>query len=219
MRKSPTPKFKDITAQTFGRWTVIKREADDRHGFARWSCVCECGNEAVVLGMHLRSGHSKSCGCFHSETASETARTHGASKTKTYDAWSDMKSRCINPNSQAYHYYGARGITVCDRWLNSFENFYEDMGECPPKLTLERRDNNLGYCKENCSWESRKVQSNNTRSNVILEFNGKKMTIVQWARELRFNPVTISTRLSRGWSVARTLTEPVGPYARKNLTL
>src|SRR5690606_2812880 len=101
----------------------------------------------------LRTGKTKSCGCLRIETNISKGTTHGHSGTRTYQAWLNMKSRCSNKKNISYENYGGRGISICDRWLNSFENFLEDMGECPDNLTLERMDVNGNYEPNNCIWE------------------------------------------------------------------
>lgn len=137
--------------------------------------------------------------------------THGATAdgvvSGAYSSWHYMKQRCLNPNHKAWKYYGARGITVCERWLD-FKNFLEDMGERPDGLTLERKDNSLGYNKDNCVWATRRTQSNNIRTNHFLEFEGKIQTVAQWSREYRLNNGVILSRIKIGWTVARAITTP-----------
>jgi hypothetical protein len=136
---------------------------------------------------------------------------HGAASrsglTPTYRIWRDMKSRCSNPNRKDYRYYGGRGIKVCERWLE-FSNFLADMGERPEGLTLERKDNNLGYSKENCRWATRAEQNLNSRNNRNITYAGKTLCIRQWALNLGIREATIRNRLDRlGWSIDRTLTQ------------
>jgi hypothetical protein len=120
-----------------------------------------------------------------------------------------MISRCYNPNNKHYKNYGAIGRTVCDRWLESFENFFEDMGECPEGMTLERIDNTMGYFKENCKWATCKEQNNNRRDNVWIEHAGVRRTRIQWARYLGLPVGTLRWRLDNGWSLERALTNPI----------
>lgn len=130
----------------------------------------------------------------------------------TYQCYQDMKNRCLNPRSQQYKNYGARGITVCERWLESYENFLLDMGEKPDCLTLERKDNNGNYEPLNCKWATRKEQRNNQRTCRYLEFNGIRLTVRDWAKTLGIPEQTIHSRLHRnGWGIERTLTTPIDP--------
>lgn len=133
----------------------------------------------------------------------------------TYTSWVLMRQRCCNPNNPDYCYYGGRGIKICDRWLESFENFLEDMGECPQKMSIERINNNKNYCKENCKWATRKEQSNNTRGNRILNFNGENLTVSQWSEKLNIGTKVILSRLKRHWGIERTLTEKIKDFEKK----
>lgn len=128
-----------------------------------------------------------------------------------------VKYRCGNPNSKDFKYYGGRGIKVCDRWLESFDNFLEDMGEPPASATLDRINNNGNYEKDNCRWASRLEQGNNRRTNRLLEFHGKSMTIRQWARHLNIPFSAIHGRLNRGWDIERVLTTPLRPNKKTKL--
>jgi hypothetical protein len=116
-----------------------------------------------------------------------------------------MISRCTNPEATGYHRYGGRGIDVCDRWMKSFWNFLEDMGKRPPKHSLDRINNDLGYSKENCRWSTQEDQCNNTERNVFLEHDGTKATVSQWAKILGIKANTITCRLLRGWDAKSAL--------------
>lgn len=132
--------------------------------------------------------------------------THGLFGTKAYSTWNSMVMRCHNPQAQAYANYGGRGITVCASW-RVFENFYADMGE-PNGLTLERKNNELGYSKENCQWVTMKAQQNNKRSNVVLEYAGYSKNITQWAEHLGVDRQLLYSRHRLGWSPGRILSTP-----------
>jgi hypothetical protein len=119
-----------------------------------------------------------------------------------------MKTRCTNKDQKDWMLYGGRGITYCERW-NTFENFLEDMGEVPKGFSLERKDVNLNYSKDNCVWATAVEQANNTRRNVLIEWQGKTQTASEWCRELGLPPSYITNRLARGWSIAAALTTPV----------
>jgi hypothetical protein len=119
-----------------------------------------------------------------------------------------MITRCINPNNERYKDYGGRGITVCDRWLK-FENFLEDMGECPPGLTLDRIKNNLGYYHGNCHWTTPKQNNRNKRNNHLITFNGKTQCLSAWAEQLNISRTTLWCRINRyNWSIEKALTIP-----------
>lgn len=147
---------KNLEGQRFERWLVQSYE-----GSNHWSCICECGKIKLVAFNSLIKGLSKSCGCLSSELTKRRETTHGFSKTKEYKVWSSMKDRAYSYTSTNSHYYRDKGITVCQRWVDSFENFLEDMGKCPKGMTLERVNNNLNYCPENCVWDSPSRQASN----------------------------------------------------------
>lgn len=195
----------------FARLTVVQRAT--RQGYLL--CSCSCGNQKDVRSDHLRRGLVQSCGCLHRERASARASnmhkanvTHNKSNSAAYASWLAMKQRCTNPNSKFYSYYGGRGITICSSWLNSFENFYADMGDPPSGHTIDRIDNEKGYDPTNCRWAPRIVQLNNRRTNRRVTFLGVTATVTQWARLLGFPRNTLDQRLAAGWSVERAFTEP-----------
>ena len=141
---------------------------------------------------------------------------HGLIHHPIYDTWRRMRQRCNTTSHASFNNYGGRGIKVCERW-NNFANFLSDMGEKPtPKHTLERIDNDLGYSPENCTWATWREQNNNTRFNKILSYNGKSLTITQWARRMGMKPNTLVYRIRLGWSVEDSINRPVGKYVRKS---
>lgn len=162
---------KDLTGKKFGRLTVIGQTEHPTSKRVHYKCECECGKERIVRGDCLSSGNTTSCGCYNKEVNRKNPNnlTHGHSrnnkKTKVYDAWAGMKNRCYGNRPKWIRDYQDRGITVCDRWKDSFENFLADMGEPPsPELSLDRIDNDGNYEPSNCRWTTAKVQANNRRS-------------------------------------------------------
>ena len=143
-------------------------------------------------------------------------KTHGAARTEAYRAWTSMLNRCRNKNNPAFAYYGARGITVCERWLD-YAVFCEDMGPRPYGMTLERKDNNGSYCPENCIWASRETQTRNTRRNRYLSAGGEKLILTDWARRLNTHEATLIKRLKLGWSEEKTCLTPVLRQAKEHI--
>ena len=130
---------------------------------------------------------------------------HGMYGTRTYKNWFSMKQRCLNRNDKNYKNYGGRGITICPEWL-TFINFYKDMGEKPKDKSIDRINNNSGYCKSNCRWATPKEQMNNTRRNHLIDYRNKIQTMKQWSEELGIKYVTLQTRIRKGWKLERALT-------------
>lgn len=141
-------------------------------------------------------------------------RKHGFSKTPVYKAWKSMRARCSVKTNPAYRHYGGRGIKVCDRW-GSFENFYEDMGERPYKMTVERIDVDGDYTPGNCKWASYTDQARNRRTNNIVEFEGRRMTLMEASNLVGKSYFTIATRIRRGWNVEDALNKPID-FSRRN---
>jgi len=153
----------DLTGQKFGRLTVVKEAVQAKKLEILWECRCKCGNISTVSRRNLRAGHTKSCGCLNVDKIKERSTTHGMAHTTTFNTWTHMIQRCNNPNCKDYVNYGGRGIKVCYEWEQSFANFYKDMGLKPKGLTIERKNNELGYFKENCYWADYFNQSHNRR--------------------------------------------------------
>ena len=206
-------KQRNLAGQTFGRLSVLRSHLKDgRRTF--WWTVCLCGAEKAVRTDHLTSGRVSSCGCLSKETTAARMRTHGMSRGKAHRVHEAMRRRCNNEADPAYHRYGGRGITICPEW-RKFEDFYADMGDPPPGLTIERKDNNGPYCKSNCVWATKREQAGNTRRNVFVEFGGRRQPVSAWARELGLDPSTLLRRLKAGWTAGEALAKPVRPQAAR----
>lgn len=129
--------------------------------------------------------------------------------TETYISWHGMIQRCANPTHKSYRRYGGSGITVCERWLK-FPNFLKDMGERPNEKSIDRINNKLGYCKENCQWSTRKEQQRNRRNNLYIIYNGEKRLLIEWAEETGIQYKTLCRRIFKHkWTVEKALTTPV----------
>lgn len=206
--------MKDLVGMRFDRLLVISPLDERTKGQKRlWLCLCDCGKTSKVTTDHLNSGHSKSCGCLIADTMGVTMRTHGLSgdRSSEYKAWSEMKARCGNPNNTSYPNYGGRGIHVCDRWLDSYPNFLEDMGPKPhPSLSLDRVKVNEGYSPENCKWSTRLEQSRNRRNVPVYPFDGMQMTLPEWAEKTGINRDALYQRIYKlGWPLEKALTTEV----------
>lgn len=207
------PKVLDLTNQKFNRLTVIKpmleRTIDNK---PQWLCKCDCGKFIMVTASGLRSGNNKSCGCLHRELVIKRNKenaTHGFSRTPIYQTWGGMITRCYNEKDMHYEDYGARGIKVCDRWRNSFENFLADMGEKPSKQhSLERKDVNGDYEPNNCIWATPKTQSNNRRNNTKYIYKGEELTSSQLAEKYKLNLSMLDYRLRRNWPIDLAIETP-----------
>ena len=167
------PNAIDLSGRKFGRLLVLLQNGKNKQRAIEWLCLCKCGKQAVVRTDLLTSAHTQSCGCLGAERRNAAAvkalTKHGQSHTRTHNAWVSMRQRCENPNNDRYADYGGRGIYVCPRW-QSFENFLADMGQCPPRMSLDRHpDNNGNYDPINCRWATNKQQCNNTRRNIVIE--------------------------------------------------
>jgi hypothetical protein len=200
----------NLTGHRFHRLTVLGFAGRDKWRVGKWWCECECGNITKLAASDLRSEHSQSCGCLQRELLADKQRTHGRSQDSVYSIWCGMIVRCYSPNYIDFAHYGGRGITVCDRWRNSFVAFLEDMHERPsPKHSVERQDTNGNYEPDNCIWATSKEQNNNKRNNRLITLHGVTRTVTQWAEELGCSSKTLFARIYLGWDDKAVLTIPV----------
>lgn len=178
----------DVTGHKYNRLTAIRRDPGKNN---QWLWRCDCGNE-VVRGVALvRYGSFKSCGCLRSERTRARSTTHGhksgGETSRTLASYWHAKGRVTNPNNPKWPTYGGRGITMCERWLESFSNFLHDMGEAPADHTIERIDNDGPYSPENCRWASKSDQAKNKTTTIWVEHNGERMCLADYARAMNMD--------------------------------
>lgn len=230
--KVNTPKLengvRDITGQKFGRLTVVSFEKT-KNKQSYWLCSCECGGKTVTARGSLVQESTRSCGCLQVESSKRIGEigrnhltTHGKSKTKEYKTWGKVVARCTDPNDTTFSRYGAKGISICSGWRNSFVSFLNDLGICPlDKNSIDRIDNNgnysCGHCEEcmakgwtaNCRWANQTEQVRNRSSTQFLTYNGRTKPVQEWAEEYGMAYGTLFARLRQGWSLERALNQKV----------
>lgn len=183
------------------RLTLVEYQSVRVNGKTRswWTANCSCGAQTKAIPSDLRSGRKKSCGCLLREKSAERWRTHGLTKTPEYHVYHNMLKRCYDEKNIGYKTYGGRGIVVCERWRDSFENFYADMGKRPSDShTIERRNNKGNYEPSNCFWATGLEQANNKSNNRVITHAGITTTLAIWSRMTGIDRTTIATRLNSG---------------------
>lgn len=190
-----------VIGATYYEWTIIEiSHKDPKSGNVFWKCQCSCGNIRSVAGHRILRGESKRCNAPLHTRKNPANKTHGMRYTKIYGVWKNMKIRCLNPKAQNFYLYGGRGITVCDRWIDRFENFHEDMKDGYAEgLHLDRIDVNGNYCKENCRWVTPQFNATNKRNTAFVTYKGVTKRAFDWAKLLGANPRSISRRVYLGW--------------------
>lgn len=202
----------DITGQRFGKLIVMERVGVAQKGETLWKCKCDCGNEVIVRRTNLRTGHTRSCGCFHDECSQTNSLKHGMTGTRLNRIWKNMKDRCSESAKGTWRgrNYADRGITVCEEWKDfqafakwATENGYQD------NLTIDRIDNDGNYEPNNCRWATTKEQANNKRTSRFVEYQGNRYTTSELAELIGISKRTLITRLNNGWSVNDAVEKPV----------
>lgn len=193
----------------YTRLVVTARAPDSASKWhrVRWVVKCDCGESVNVSQNNLLSGAVRSCGCLKRDQTIKRNLTHGYSKQKIYMVWQGMIQRCTNPNSGHYQYYGGRGITVCERWRHSFENFLADMG-LPPSArhSIDRYPNNDGnYEPSNCRWATPPQQRRNSRRIHLVTRDGVTLPLLDWNAE---TGLPIASRINSGWSIEEAFSTP-----------
>ena len=204
-------RFKDLTGQTFGALTALHPEVSTGKSW-RWRYLCQCGRQTVKLGSdvakEVKRGGTPNCGCITKQLISKGNTRHGMSRHPAFAVWRAMLDRCRLPSHRAYKNYGGRGIAVCERWVESFESFWSDMGPSYRRgLELDREDNDGPYSPENCRWVSRRVNVMNKRSTL------REVDVPELSRKLGISRSTIYYRLQNGWSL-EDLGRPPSPANR-----
>ena len=204
----------------FGRLTVVE-EAEGRQvkatGYMRRMVLvrCDCGETRVVAATELTGGGSRSCGCLAAEMTGARSTKHGQAgrvRTSEYTAWKSAKARCYIPSSSKFPDYGGRGITMCERWRNSFESFFADMGEKPsPEYSIDRIDPNGNYEPGNCQWADKWHQSRNRRTALKIEYRGKTYNCSEAAKIFGIKAHTWAKRIREGWPHALAIETPLQP--------
>lgn len=201
---------------SYGDWTVSKPAARSDKGDLRWLCRCFCGQERIVLQRTLLAGTSTNCGCRTRYAPGHRSHaTHGATVggyTPEYRAWLHMRTRCNNPNVKRFEHHGGRGIRVCERWQESFEAFFEDMGPRPSaRHSVDRIDNDGHYEPGNCRWATPQQQQGNKSDNVYVLLNGERKALKHACDEVGIAYSLVHCRLRRGWTLQEAVSKPVGP--------
>ena len=186
----------DLTGQKFGKLTVVSLYSMSP---TKWLCKCECGKDTIVSACHLKDG------CLR------TSPRHPKEWKRIFSIWRHMKSRCYDENVREYKWYGKKGVTMCDEWLNSFETFFNwsISNGYKENLTIDRIDCNGNYCPENCRWTTKYVQDRNKTSNTWITYNNETMVMSDWAKRYNINSATLYSRIfERNWSIEDALNIP-----------
>ena len=193
------------------RLTIIGFDHKDKHSNKYFQCRCDCGEITLAQGSYIISGRKKSCGCLQ-----KTKR--GLSRTPEGVALKGAIYRCYNPKYEYYETYGARGISVCQRYrgADGVKNLIQDIGTKPgPEFSIDRIDNDGNYCPGNLQWSTQKQQNNNRTSNRMITYKNESLNLTQWAEKLGINYQALCKRLDAGWSVKKAFTTPVKKHSRR----
>lgn len=218
-----TPKV-DYTGQRINYLTVVRFiPANEREGYSinkdtrRWLCKCDCGKYVRVRSDQLKDRRINSCGCMAGKLSGDKHKKHGMKNTRLYRIWHGMKCRCNNQSSKDFGRYGGRGVSVCSEWANDFSCFYNwaIANGYNETLSLDRKDNEKGYCPENCRWINNKWQCRNRRDNVYVTYKGDSKTIAELCDLLNFDRALAYHRHSRGWTGEEIFEKPKRICKRK----
>lgn len=206
------PKKEYVIGLKYNMLTILEEVPPTSKYKRRFKCLCDCGNETIIQLGNLKNGHTKSCGCQTKKMVSIANTIHGMTNTSEYKSYQKMIERCYYEKDISFPNYGGRGITVCEKWLESFDNFFKDMGYKPSNFhSIERKDPNGNYEPSNCVWATKKEQNNNRTDNTRYQYDGLDMTQSQWAEYLKIPYGKIIDHLKRGVSFAEIV-----EYVKKN---
>lgn len=187
-------KFQNLTAKEFIGFTDKKKSV--------WLWTCDCGNEVYNIAQAVKYGNTHSCGCVLKAQRYTVNFKHGMRKSREYNIWCHIKGRCCNPSNGKYPYYGGRGIKMDQRWIDSFEEFYADMGPIPEGASsIDRKNSDGDYNKANCRWSDQLTQVSNRRSNRYIHYAGKIWTLAQMGRDLGLNGERLDYLLRSGYEI------------------
>lgn len=203
-----TKPLKISTGERYGRLAIQCEVEKKQKRRRRFQCLCDCGNIVCVNLEHLRSGKTKSCGCFQKENREVANLRHGLYGSPLYILWHSMKQRCENQKAKGYADYGGRGIKICQEWqeVSVFCKWASKKG-FKQGLSIERIDVNGDYSPLNCTFIPKREQAKNTRKNRFITYKGETMIISDWAKRIGLSCGGLKSRLDLGWAVGRALTE------------
>ena len=212
-------KHQDKIGKQFGNLTILeifyKHIYNQNVTFSK--CKCKCGKIKDIRFNSIRMGHTTSCGCLRKETCKNINLSHNLSNTPEYRAWMSMKQRCLNSKNEKYPHYGGRGIKICQRWIDSFENFLLDVGLKPSsKHSLDRKNVDGNYTPKNCHWATAKEQGRNKQKTIYAELNGRTKSLLEWCEIYNVAYDRVRIRVLRGMDVSKALT--MRKYYNRNVT-
>lgn len=200
--------FQNLAGNTYGLLTVLDEHTKTHDGKTLWTCKCKCGNITRVIARDLKNGNTQSCGCLKLKTSN--GKYNYKNSKRLYTIYYGIKARCYKTSSPKYKDYGARGIIMCNEWLNSFDSFCEWSlsNGYADNLSIDRIDNNGNYEPSNCRWATNTTQCTNTRATRFFTHNGKTQPMSHWAKELNMNPSSLRRKLiNKGMTLEEVINE------------
>ena len=207
----------DLTGERYGRLVAVSPTALRVRKSVVWLWRCDCGEQKEIVASDVRHGGTRSCGCLRDEDIVARSRTHGMHGRPEYQAWSAMKSRCLNPNDKDFHKYGGRGITVCDEWQDNFEAFFAHIGAKPAgRFSIDRIRNGEGYRPGNVRWATDPQQSRNRRTVPHFSAFGHFASVAEHAERAGLPGKLVGDRVRRGEPIEKALSRPARGWTRSD---